>query len=574
MSDTAEKSNNPTAAPPAQEGEKKPSKKELKKLEKKGKKEQMKAARAAQQTQNKPAVEESSANCGDLPMIRSAELIKRSFTNVADLDESKDQAQVLIRSRLHTSRGKGNLCFIVLRQQSHTVQAVLEKGEHVNKYMLKFAAAIPKESIVEVEGIVRKATVKECTQKTVELAVLKLFVVSRSVPNLPLQIEDAARPQHVLDEQEQKVEAIDAQIKQFLESATNPNDPAVQAEVEQLQKKKAAAQEYVIVSQDTRLDNRVLDLRTPASHAIFRVQSGVCQLFREFLLSEGFVEIHTPKMISAASEGGAQVFRLQYFETAAFLAQSPQLYKQMAITSDFERVFEIGPVFRAENSNTHRHMTEFVGLDLEMAFKDHYYEVLDVLDRLFVSIFEGLEKRFAKEIEIISQQYTFQPFKYLKPSLRLQFPQAVQLLREAGLEHGDLDDLSTAEEKVLGKIIREKYNTDFYILDKFPAVVRPFYTMIDPKDEKYSNSYDFFVRGEEIVSGAQRIHDPVMLEQRAKACNIDISSIQAYIDAFKYGAPPHGGCGIGLERLVMLYLGLNNIRKTSMFPRDPKRLTP
>ncbi|KAH6572874.1 hypothetical protein BASA60_006361 [Batrachochytrium salamandrivorans] len=159
-------------------------------------------------------------------------------------------------------------------------------------------------------------------------------------------------------------------------------------------------------------------------------------------------------------------------------------------------------------------------------------------------------------------------------SLRLEFPEAIQMLRDANVEIGDFDDFNTAQERLLGKLVREKYNTDFFILDKFPLAVRPFYTMPDPQRPGYSNSYDFFIRGEEIMSGAQRIHDPSYLKKRAEEHGVDISTIQPYIDAFKYGAPPHAGGGIGLERVVMLYLDLGNIRKTSLFPRDPKRLTP
>ncbi|XP_067002971.2 aspartate--tRNA ligase, cytoplasmic isoform X2 [Anabrus simplex] len=289
---------------------------------------------------------------------------------------------------------------------------------------------------------------------------------------------------------------------------------------------------------------------------------------------EGFVEIHTPKIISAASEGGANVFTVSYFKTSAYLAQSPQLYKQMAIAADFDKVFTVGAVFRAEDSNTHRHLTEFVGLDLEMAFKYHYHEVVDVIANSFTQIFKGLRDKFAAEIAAVSQQYPVEPFTFLDPPLRLDFATGVKMLREAGVEIGDEDDLSTPDEKLLGRLVKKTYDTDFYILDKYPLAVRPFYTMPDPKDNKKSNSYDMFMRGEEVLSGAQRIHDPEFLAERAKLHGVDLEKIKAYIDAFRFGCPPHAGGGIGMERVVMLYLGLDNIRKTSMFPRDPKRLTP
>lgn len=297
-------------------------------------------------------------------------------------------------------------------------------------------------------------------------------------------------------------------------------------------------------------------------------------LFREFLYKQDFVEIHSPKLIGGTSEGGANVFRLNYFDQEACLAQSPQLYKQMVLCGDMKRVFEIGPVFRAEDSNTNRHLCEFTGLDIEMEFKEHYFEILDLLSDLFVYIFQGLEERFAKELASVSAQYPFEPFKCKTPVVRLDFKEGVKLLAENGLVQEPLEDLSTANEYALGRIVREKYDTDFYMLYGYPKNARPFYTMIDPHDPNYTNSYDFFMRGEEITSGAQRIHEPEFLAERARAHNIPVATIQEYIDSFKYGAPSHGGCGIGLERVVKLYCGIRNIRKCSLFPRDPKRLRP
>jgi len=272
------------------------------------------------------------------------------------------------------------------------------------------------------------------------------------------------------------------------------------------------------------------------------------------------------------------VFRFEYMNVGwgSCLAQSPQLYKQMAaICADLERVFEIVPVFRAENSNTHRHLCDFTGLDLDMQIKEHYFEVLDVLvDKLFVTIFEGLSKDQAKLVNTVHNQYPAEPFKYRVPSLRLTFEEGIKMLQDAGVEVDPLDDLSTATERTLGKLVKEKYDTDFYMLHRYPLNVRPFYTMPCPDDMRYSNSFDIFMRGEEIISGAQRVHDPVYLEERAKACGIEVETLRSYIDSFTLGTSPHGGCGVGLERVVMLFLGLDNIRKSSMFPRDPKRLTP
>jgi len=477
----------------------------------------------------------SEGKYGVQEMNMSKERLTTVVTHVKELGLKLNGKTVTVRGRLHTSRAKGKQCFIVLRQQAASVQCLIYVSENVSKQMVKFAAHISKESIIDVEAVVTKVEekIESCSQQDVELHVKQVWVVSASDPQLPLQIEDAGR--RVTDDEEGN---------------------------------------FAKVNQDTRLDNRVLDLRTPTNQAIFRLEAGVCALFRDTLTKGGFVEIHTPKIISAASEGGANVFKMNYFKGSAFLAQSPQLYKQMAIAADFDKVFTVGGVFRAEDSNTHRHLTEFVGLDLEMAFKYHYHEVVDTIGNLFTSIFRGLRDNFQEEIKAVSAQFPHEPFRFLDPPLRLEFPEAVEMLKEAGVEMGDEEDLSTPSEKLLGRLVKAKYDTDFFILDKFPLAVRPFYTMPDPTDARYSNSYDMFMRGEEILSGAQRIHNPQFLIERAKLHGVALDTIASYIDSFRYGCPPHAGGGIGMERVCMLYLGLDNIRKTSMFPRDPKRLTP
>lgn len=523
------------------------SKKAAKKAEKKAakaeKKEQHKSAEAGAAgdagTSNADDVDVSAGKYGSYGIMQSEKKLDRTLIKLPELPPpSSEDKTIWIRGRLHTSRAKGKQCFFVLRQSQVTIQCLLSVNETISKQMVKFVAGITKESVIDIEGIVKSVPtpIEGCSIKDREIEIRQVFVVSAALPRLPLQIEDASRP-----------------------------EPKEGEESDGLN---------IRVNQDTRLDNRILDLRTPANQAIFRLEAGVCELFRKSLQSREFVEIHTPKIISAASEGGANVFEVSYFKGSAYLAQSPQLYKQMAIASDFDRVFTIGAVFRAEDSNTHRHLTEFVGLDLEMAFSYHYHEVVDVIAAMFVEIFKGLQTQYATEIETIRQQYPADDFKFLEPSLRLEYTEAIALLAEAGVNMDPEEDMDTPTEKLLGRLVKEKYNTDFYVLDKFPLKVRPFYTMPDPHDKRWSNSYDMFMRGEEIMSGAQRVHDPEFLTQRAKEHGIDTSKIQSYIDAFKYGVSPHAGGGIGLERVTMLFLGLNNIRKTSLFPRDPKRLTP
>lgn len=223
---------------------------------------------------------------------------------------------------------------------------------------------------------------------------------------------------------------------------------------------------------------------------------------------------------------------------------------------------------------TRRHLCEFTGLDLEMAIQSHYNETLAVLHQLFRHIFEGLESRFAKELRIVRQQYPSQPVQFTADPLILHWPEAIQLLREAGHPVRDEDDLSTAMELALGDLVKSKFQTDFYIVDQYPSVLRPFYTMPNATNPTYSNSYDLFLRGQEICSGAQRCHDADMLQQRIRAQGLNPTLMQSYVDSFKHGIYPHAGAGIGLDRVVFLYLGLDNVRKASMFPRDPHRCTP
>lgn len=483
---------------------------------------------------------------GFLPFIQSTSRSDRKWTQLKELGIDLLSQEVWIRARVHNTRMKGNGGFVVLRESYYTAQCTLFKGPTISKSMIKFAGSIPKESVVDILGLVKVPTVpiESCTQSSVELEVKSIFVVSKSINQLPLQIEDCSRP-------------------------------VTLAEEEQVQNEDEADAKKVGVQQKTRLDNRVLDLRTPSSIAIMRINSNVCRLFREFLTARGFTEIHTPKLIAGTSEGGSEVFRLDYFGRKACLAQSPQLYKQMAIMSDLNRVFEIGPVFRAENSNTHRHMCEFTGLDFEMTIKEHYFEVMEIIHELFIYIFKGLEAACQEELAAIYKQFPFiTPLQYTDTPLFLTFAEASDLLTNSGHPHDPTKDLKTEEEKVLGQIVKEKYNTEFYIVHRYPATVRPFYTMPAADDESLTNSFDVFIRGEEIISGAQRVHDPELLAAKATLKEIDISTIKDYIDSFRYGALPHGGCGIGLERVVMLFTGLKNIRRISMFPRDPKRLTP
>jgi ergosteryl-3beta-O-L-aspartate synthase len=248
----------------------------------------------------------------------------------------------------------------------------------------------------------------------------------------------------------------------------------------------------------------------------------------------------------------------------------------MAVAADFERVYEIGAVFRAENSNTHRHLTEYTGLDIEMAIEEHYHEALDLLDATIKRIFTGLYKRYRREIDIIKKQFPHADLLWLDKTPVIPFIDAIQLLTDSGwLDYDGQSpnpeaDLSTRDEIRLGELIREKYQTDYYVLDKFPISARPFYTMPSPTDSRYTNSFDIFVRGQEIVSGGQRIHEPHLLEASMRDSGINPADMEEYLEGFRWGAPPHAGAGIGLERFLMLILQLGNIRLASLFHRDPR----
>lgn len=526
------------------------SKKAMKKLQKEQEKQRQKEEKARQLQAEKEERERQAAlndtakeNYGKLPLIQSTTRTGEPRIKFHDLDESKDDGrEVLFRARVHNKRQQGaTLAFLTLRQQSDLIQALLKVNKEgtVSKQMVKWAGSLNLESIVLVRGIVRKVEepIKSATVQNLEIHITKIHTISETPEALPILLEDASRSE---------------------------------AEAE--------AAGLPVVNLDTRLDARVIDLRTVTNQAIFKIQSGVCSLFREFLSKRNFTEAHTPKLLGAPSEGGASVFEVSYFKGKAYLAQSPQFNKQQLMVADFERVYEIGPVFRAENSNTHRHMTEFTGLDLEMTFEEHYHEVLDQLSDLFMFIFTELKARYSKEIELVRRQYPVEDFKLPKDGkmIRIHYKEGIAMLREAGKEIDDFEDLSTENEKLLGKLVKEKYDTDFYILDKFPLAIRPFYTMPDPEDPRYSNSYDFFMRGEEILSGAQRIHDHELLQERMKEHGLspEDPGLKDYCDAFTYGCAPHAGGGIGLERVVMFFLDLKNIRRASLFPRDPKRLRP
>ena len=371
-------------------------------------------------------------NYGVLPLITSntdPELRHQTkWDSIKDLSEANAGGKIKMRVRLQRSRIKGAGGFVVLRQQFYTCQGVIFSDEVISKQMIKFIGSIPLESIVDVVGEVVLAAkpVESCSLKTVEIKISQLFLVVESTNVLPFQMEDANRKGNPDDEEDDVVQTeVLVEEKPKEEAKGNSDDASVAKnkkgkKKEKVEKNEKVEKKEIIVKMKTRLDNRTLDLRVPTTQALFRLQSGVALLFREYLDKNGFVEIHTPKIIGGASEGGTNVFKMKYFDSEACLAQSPQLYKQMAIIGDMDRVMEIGPVFRAENSNTGRHLCEFTGLDFEMSIKEHFFEVLDILGGLFYYIFEGVNTRYATEMGIVNAQYPFEPLKLSKEVLKLE----------------------------------------------------------------------------------------------------------------------------------------------------------
>ncbi|KAF4552341.1 tRNA synthetases class II (D, K and N)-like protein 3 [Elsinoe fawcettii] len=486
--------------------------------------------------------EEQKSKYGYLPINNYAgKATGEKRIQVQELTTSDVGQMVVFRARVQNIRKiSQKLTFVALRQQANTIQGVLQEHGSVSRHMIYWVQHLHAETIVKVKGVVQEPKAEQgevigATIRNVEISIHEMFVEGKPTEALPFTIPEA------------EVSKADAERL----DRTRLSDRARQA-------------------------NRILDLRTTAAHGIFRVQSTVSTLFRGALLQQGFIEIHTPKLQGGASEGGASVFKLQYFGRPAALAQSPQLPKQMAISADFGRVFEVGAVFRAENSNTHRHLTEYTGLDLEMAIDEHYHEIIRVLDNVFKTIFEGIYVKCRPEIDIIKKHFPHEDLVWADETPIIKFSDGIKMLNESGWrnEKGEElpedEDLGTRDEIQLGNLVKEKYHTDYYILDKFPKGARPFYAMPDPEDPRFTNSFDIFCRGQEILSGGQRIHDADMLKKNLESLHIDASTMEDYLSAFEWGMPPHGGGGIGLERLLMLMLNLGDIRNASMFPRDPK----
>lgn len=436
-------------------------------------------------------------------------------TLIEDLKQHIEE-QVTIQGWLHTLRDQKNMQFLIIRDRTGMVQvAHFKKG---NPELAETISALGTESALTLTG------------KVVENEVVKLG-------GIEIQLEDLV-----------------------VEGAADiplPFEPYG---------------EY-LPEQDFRLDWRYLDLRRDLNRLIFEVQTTAEQAMRQFWFDQNFVEIHSPKIMGTPSESGAELFSLPYFETTAYLAQSPQFYKQMAMAAGFERVFEIGPVFRADPSFTSRHMTEFTGVDMEMSWINSHEDVMDCMEKWLAFTYEKVIEKHAEAIKStfdVSLQVPALPFP------RITMSDAHDLLKEIGykLPPEKKFDLDPGAERALGAHFKETQGHDFVFVTEWPFEARPFYHMRKPDDSDVTRSFDLLGKGLEVATGAQREHHYEVLKTQAVAKGLHLDVIQDYLNYFRYGTPPHGGFGFGLSRFMMILLNLSNIREAVYVFRGPTRLTP
>jgi aspartyl-tRNA synthetase len=436
-------------------------------------------------------------------------------TLIKDLTDHIDE-QVTIKGWLHTLRDQKNMQFLILRDRTGLVQvAHWKKG---NPELADLISTLGTESALTVTG------------KVVKNDVVKLGGIEIQLEDL--QVDGAAE--------------IPLPFEPFGE---------------------------YLPDQDFRLDWRYLDLRRDVNRLIFEVQTTAEQAMREYWLAHNFIEMHSPKIVGAPSESGAELFTLPYFETTAYLAQSPQFYKQMAMSAGYENVFEIGPVFRADPSFTSRHMTEFTGVDMEMSWIDSHEDVMAFMERWLAYTYEKVIEKHAdavKETFDVDLKIPSVPFP------RITMADAHELLKKQGykLPPEKKHDLDPGAERALGDYFKEREGHDYVFVTDWPFDARPFYHMLYPDNPEITRSFDLLGKGLEVATGAQREHRYDVLKSQAIAKGLTLEPIQDYLNFFRYGTPPHGGFGFGLSRFLMILLDLPNIREAVYIFRGPTRLSP
>lgn len=465
-----------------------------------------------------------------------SELTDLSLTElimIQNLDETLEGQKVRIRGFVFSIRDTRSVAFVVLRSQLETVQLIIVKQKNSNNEQFSLDK-LTSECFVEVVGTIKtvKIPVFGCTKQNIEVELSSLSILGGVTSELPFSMKDAG----ATEEERSKNSSI------------------------------------CNVAYNLKLDNRFLDLRLPQTQSIVRIMDGVMLFFRDYLRKNDFIEIKTSKLIQSGSEGGSNLFTIDFFGKPAYLAQSPQLYKQMAVIGGLRRVYEIGHVYRAEVSNINRYLSEFVGLDIEMELEGTYINTINFIYSMFVSIFDSLKEQYSKELEIIRKYRNFEDIKYPKEPLIVTHREAVDILKSKGIAIDYSDDFNREQEKILGEHIKNSEGSDLFVIKDYPASQRAFYTYVDEKGN--TRSYDFILRGEEILSGAQRINNYEDLKAAIKRKEISVESLSNYLEPFKFGAPPHAGCGIGFERLLKSYFGFDDIRYFSLFPRDPNRIYP
>ena len=325
----------------------------------------------------------------------------------------------------------------------------------------------------------------------------------------------------------------------------------------------------VVASLDTLLDYRPITLRNNKERAIFQIQAGICRGLRKFLGENKFTEIHSPKIVFSGAEGGANIFKLDYFGKEAYLTQSPQFYKQIMV-GVFERVYEIAPVFRAEKHDTSRHVNEYTSVDLEMGFIQSFYDVMKLETLMLSQTFDYLREHYAEELALLKVDM---PVFTEIPAVT--FSEAKEMISKAyNREITDFEDFEPEEEKLLSDIIKKRAGCDFVFVTHYKSSKRPFYAMDSRENPELTDSFDLIFRGVEITTGGQRIHDYKTQVAKMQALGMDVEAFSSYLMAHKYGLPPHGGLGLGLERFTAKLLGFQNIRHGTLFPRDIIRLEP
>lgn len=319
---------------------------------------------------------------------------------------------------------------------------------------------------------------------------------------------------------------------------------------------------------ETTLNNRAISLRHEKINSIFKIQNIIVQSFREFLIEKGFTEIFTPKIVSEGAEGGTELFKVNYFEKTAYLAQSPQFYKQMMVGAGFERVFEVAHVYRAEEHNTSRHLNEYVSMDLEFGFIENEYDIMNLEEELIKYILNSVEEKGIKYLELLNAKLP----KIQGNIPKIELKEAIKIIENKYKKKGLEGDLDPEAEKLICKYANEELGCDFIFITNYPREKRPMYTM--PLGKEGTRSFDLLFRGVEITSGGQRIHNYNMLISSMKEKGLNPKEYEGYTEIFKYGMPKHGGLGIGLERITAQLLNLNNIREATLIPRDRTRITP